>query len=141
MERSRDLDFFKPSKRELIDRVVSSAALKMTDHHLIALPRSLSNEGTPIIINNACVSWHELAGNFIFGGARAYVGTLFPISTTEAEEVVTRALTKYYGKHFRTLSGRRNVMPIAKECAVHTSCQVSIRSTFAARLATSRTSS
>jgi hypothetical protein len=72
--------------------------MKMHDNNFIALPRSLANENTPIIINNACVSWHRLASNFMFGGARGYVGTLFPISTTEAEEVLLRALGKHHGK-------------------------------------------
>ena len=97
-ERSRHYATFPPIKKEDVARVRGSAALKMFDHNLIALPRSVANEGTPIIVNNACVSWHRLADNFIFGGAHAYIGTLFPISTTEAEEVATRALGKHYGK-------------------------------------------
>jgi len=72
--------------------------MKMHDNNLIALPQSLANDSTPIIINNACVSWHRLASNFMFGGARGYVGTLFPISTTEAEDVLLRALRKHHGK-------------------------------------------
>jgi hypothetical protein len=70
----------------------------MYDNNFIALPRSVASEGTPIIINNACVSWRRLATNFMFGGARGYVGTLFPISTTEAESVLLRALGKHHGK-------------------------------------------
>ena len=34
----------------------------------------------------------------MFGGARGYVGTLFPISTSEAESVLLRALGKHHGK-------------------------------------------
>lgn len=88
----------KPVKKDYVDRVVGSAVLRMYDGNFIALPKSVGNEGTPIIINNACVSWRRLATNFIFGGARGYVGTLFPISTTEAESVLLRALGKHYGK-------------------------------------------
>lgn len=88
----------RPTIRDTVPRVVGSAAMKMHDDNYIALPRSLANEGTPIIINNACVSWHRLAGNFMFGGARGYVGTLSPISTSEAESVVLRALGKHHGK-------------------------------------------
>ena len=72
--------------------------MKMHDNNFIALPQSLANESTPIVINNACVSWHRLASNFMFGGARGYVGTVFPISTTEAEDVLLRALRKHHGK-------------------------------------------
>ena len=46
----------------------------MHDHNLIVLPRALADEGTPIIINNACASWHRLASNLFVGGVRAYVG-------------------------------------------------------------------
>lgn len=96
--RSDSLEELKPTIKETVPRVLRSAAMRMHDNNLIAIPRSVGNEGTPIIINNACVSWHRLAGDFMFGGARGYVGTLFPISTTEAEEVLLRALGKNYGK-------------------------------------------
>ena len=95
-ERSRpnDPDELEPTVKDLVDRVVGSAVLKVHDGNFIALPRSVAGEGNPIVINNACVSWRRLATNFMFGGARGYVGTLFPISTTEAESVLLRALGK-----------------------------------------------
>ncbi|MGY3603642.1 MULTISPECIES: hypothetical protein [unclassified Bradyrhizobium] len=91
-------DELEPIVKDTVDRVVGSAALKMHDNNFIALPRSVANDSTPIIINNACVSWRRLVTNFMFGGARGYVGTLFPISTTEAESVLLRALGKHHGK-------------------------------------------
>jgi hypothetical protein len=87
-----------PTIKDIVPRVIGSAAMKMHDDNFIALPRSIANDGTPIIINDACVSWHRLASNFMFGGARGYVGTLFPISTSEAESVLLRALGKHHGK-------------------------------------------
>ena len=78
----------KPVKKDTVPRVVGSSALKMYDDNLIVLPRALADERTPIIINNACASWHRLASNFFVGGARAYVGTLFPVTTSEAQQVV-----------------------------------------------------
>jgi hypothetical protein len=72
--------------------------MKMFDNNLIALPRTLAAETTPIIINNACVSWHRLAGDFMFRGARAYVGTLVPVLPFEAQDIVTRVLGKHFGK-------------------------------------------
>lgn len=98
-ERTRKKDSeLKPITKDTVDRVVGSAALKMYDSNFIAFPRSVANESTPIVINNACVSWRRLATSFIFGGARGYVGTLFPVSTTEAESVLLRALGKHHGK-------------------------------------------
>lgn len=91
-------DTLKPVKKDMIARVADSAALKMYDHNYLALPRSLANKNYPIVINNACASWRELAGRFTFSNARAYVGTLFPIATTEARDVVIGALEKHGDK-------------------------------------------
>jgi len=102
IERTRTKHELEPVKKEDIPRVVSSAALGMHDHNFIALPRSLASEGTPIIINNACASWHRLAETFTFGNARAYVGTLFPVSTTEAHDVIVGLLGKQFGKPLPT---------------------------------------
>lgn len=88
----------KPVKKDTVPRVVGSSALKMYDDNLIVLPRALADERTPIIINNACASWHRLASNFFVGGARAYVGTLFPVTTSEAQQVVIRLLEKHAHK-------------------------------------------
>lgn len=97
-ERIREKPELEPVFKENIPRVLSSAALKMFDDNFIALPRSLAGESTPIVINNACASWHRLAETFTFGNARAYVGTLFPVSTTEAHDVVVGVLGKHFGK-------------------------------------------
>jgi glycosyltransferase involved in cell wall biosynthesis len=87
-----------PVLKETIPRVVNSAALKMYDHNYIAMPQWLANNSCPVIINNACTSWHELPGRFTFAGARAYVGTLFPVTTSEACDVVVNALDKHGDK-------------------------------------------
>lgn len=89
---------FGPSMAERIGRVRGSAALKMHDFEVLPTPRSLANETTPIVINNACASWHRLAGVFTHANARAYIGTLFPVSDTEASEIVTGLLDKYFGE-------------------------------------------
>jgi hypothetical protein len=88
----------KPVKKETVSRVVGSSAMMMADGNYIVMPRSLADEGTPIIINNACLSWHRLAETFTFANARAYVGTLFPITPSEAAAVVVRALDKHWNK-------------------------------------------
>ncbi len=80
----RDLE---PVHRENIPRVLGSAALKIADHNYIAMPRELADHGAPVIFNNACASWHELSRRFMFAGARAYIGTLFPVTDAEAAQV------------------------------------------------------
>lgn len=91
-------DAIEPVRKEEIGRVIGSAAMMMWDHNYLPMPRALAAEGSPIIINNACVSWHELAGRFLFSNARAYVGTLFSVSDLEAEAIVVRLLNKYFGR-------------------------------------------
>ena len=92
------LDQLEPVHKDTVRRVIGSAAMAMADNNYLALPRSLASEGSPIIINNACVSWHELASRFTFSNARAYIGTLYEVSDLEAEQVVVRLLDKFYGK-------------------------------------------
>ena len=87
-----------PVRRELVARVHGSAALRMYDGNYLAAMRTLANTGTPIVINNACASWHELSARFAFADCRLYIGTLFSVSNTEAQEVITRLMTKHAGK-------------------------------------------
>ncbi len=88
----------KPIHREEIERVHWSAALKMYDHNLIALPVALASNSCPIILNNACASWRRLAENFIFGNARAYIGTLYSVTNVESQEIALNLLDKQFGK-------------------------------------------
>lgn len=96
-EQTRD-NKLEPIHKETIERVKGSAAMAMADHNYLPMPRALAAEGTPIIINNACVSWHELAGRFMFSDARAYIGTLYSVSDLEAEAIVVALLEKHFGK-------------------------------------------
>ena len=97
MDRDRATEL-KPVKKDTVERVVGSAAMKMSDSNLLFAQHTMAGVGTPIIINNACLSWHRLAGGMIFGGARAYVGTLFPVTPFEAAEVVTKVLEDHWSK-------------------------------------------
>ena len=87
-----------PTKKETVERVPGSSALKMADGNYLAIPRALADHGSPIILNNACASWHRLAKTFTFSNARAYIGTLFSVSDAEAQDVVSRLLDRHFGK-------------------------------------------
>jgi hypothetical protein len=87
-----------PASREPIDRIVGSAALGMYDGNLLATPTDAGAGRFPLIFNNACVSWHELAGRFMFGGARGYIGSLISVADSEAQEVAIGVLDKYFGR-------------------------------------------
>lgn len=97
VDRTRD-DKMEPVHRVTIDRALGSAVMAMADNNYLPMPRALAADGTPIIINNACVSWHELASRFFFSDARAYVGTLYSVSDLEAEAVAIALLGKHFGK-------------------------------------------
>lgn len=88
----------KPVKKDTVERVIGSAAMKMSDNNFLFAQHAIAGVGTPIVINNACLSWHRLAHDMMFGGARGYVGTLFPVTPFEAAEVVTRVLDDHWGK-------------------------------------------
>ena len=97
-ERVRNWDNFKPVKIESIGRVQWSSALRMYDHNYICALPSLCPYHSPVILNNACASWHRLAGTFIFANARTYIGTLFGVTDAEAQEVANHLLDTYFGK-------------------------------------------
>ena len=99
------LDFFsvplgerKPTSSENVERVVGSAALSMFDGNLLATPMNAGGNSYPFVINNACVSWHELAARFMFGGCRGYIGTLVEVDDAEAEAVAMGILNRYMGR-------------------------------------------
>ncbi len=88
----------KPVKRETVPRVIGSSALMMHDDNLIVFYQAIADAGTPIVFSNACLSWHRLADDLIFAGARSYVGTLFPITSSEASAIADRLFEKHWGK-------------------------------------------
>ncbi|WP_170529345.1 hypothetical protein [Ruegeria arenilitoris] len=96
-ERTKNGDL-EPTEKEPLDRVRLSAAMAMHDDNYIPMPQTLADHSSPIVINNACVSWHELAGRFTFANARAYIGTLYPVLPFEAESVAVQLLNKQWGK-------------------------------------------
>lgn len=88
---------FEPARREDVPRVPGSMALAMADGNYILLPQPIASRGSPIVINNACGSWHRLAGNFMFGNARCYVGTLFSVLDPEAQQIIEKLFGEYLG--------------------------------------------
>ena len=95
--RARD-DSFEPVHRGKVPRVRSSMALKMADGPFLMLPEAMASKNSPIVFNNACGSWHRLAGDFMFSGARCYLGTLFSVMDGEVEQVIERLFGRYYDK-------------------------------------------
>jgi hypothetical protein len=87
-----------PVTKENIPRVVGSAVLQMHDNNYISLARPIADHRTPIVISNACSSWHRLAENYMFSNARMYIGTLFPVLDLEAHDIIVKLFDKHFGK-------------------------------------------
>ena len=69
----------------------------MHDHIWIPMIQGFPPSCSPMVINNGCSSWHELSKRFTFAGARAYVGTLFPVTEAEAQEVGALIFKQEFG--------------------------------------------
>jgi len=83
---------------EDIPRVVGSMALQMYDGVWIAMVQGFAPGAAPLVLNNACSSWHELSQRLTFAGARGYVGTLFPVTDVEAQEIGEKLFGAQLGK-------------------------------------------
>jgi len=74
----------KGTKRQHRNRIPTSCAIKCADSIHQGMFRILASHSSPIIFNNTCWSWFEVAQFFLAGGARGYIGTLWAIGNTEA---------------------------------------------------------
>jgi hypothetical protein len=92
------IDELKPIAKVPIERVHRAAVLQMHDNNYLPIPRSIAGHGCPVILNNACASWHRLSETFMLGGARAYLGTLYPVTVYDAEPVTVKLFGKHFGK-------------------------------------------
>lgn len=83
---------------EKVDRVRGAMALKLSDGIWMPAMHDLPPHSAPFVFNNACGSFHALAAAFVFAGARAYIGTLFPVSDAEAGDVATEFFNRHLGR-------------------------------------------
>jgi hypothetical protein len=91
-------------KQESIPRVKGSMAIQLHDGVWLYASHGFAPEAAPVIVNNSCWSWHELSKRTTFAGARAYVGSLFPITDAEAQEIGKALFGRYIGQElFRAL--------------------------------------
>lgn len=70
---------------EPIERVQGAMAIQLADGHWFFNPHGFAPGAAPLLVNNSCWSWHELSQRATFAGARAYVGSLFPVTDAEAQ--------------------------------------------------------
>ena len=81
-----------------IPRVIGSMAMQLHDGIWLFASHGFAPESAPLFINNSCWSWHELSQRTTFAGARGYLGSLFPITDAEAQEVGQALFARYIGQ-------------------------------------------
>ena len=83
---------------ERITRVVGSMAIALHDGPWLFASHGFHQKTAPVVFNNSCWSWHQLGRKFLFAGARAYVGCLYPVLDVEAQEVAVRVFSRHKDK-------------------------------------------
>jgi len=119
------------AKRKKKGRIASSCAIRCSDSIHQGEFSILASHSSPLVFNNTCWSWYDVAAFFLACGARGYIGTLWAIDNDAAilgartfyenlfSETVLTAFQKavkatartqskdiyiYWGLHFTTLS-------------------------------------
>lgn len=89
--KGRKIDYDDSSIVEIseVSKIKYSDALQMSDFNFIPMPTELGGHRYPLVFNNACSSWRELAHRFAVAGACVYIGTSVPIQNPVAIDVVT----------------------------------------------------
>jgi hypothetical protein len=71
-------------RRKKIGRIPLSCAIACADSIHQGQFHTLASYSSPVVFNNTCWSWHEVALFFIDCGARGYIGTLWAIGNDAA---------------------------------------------------------
>ena len=92
--------------------VPGSCHIKCVDSIYQAMFNYLAAMHSPIIFNNTCWSWSDVADSFIGVGARGYIGTLWDIDNT----VATKSAEVFYNNIFEktVLSSLQKALEISK---------------------------
>ncbi|MBU2938485.1 hypothetical protein KO494_02935 [Lacinutrix sp. C3R15] len=91
--RNIDKEERKPKKN-----ISNSCAIKCSDFNYQAMFHHLAASRSPLIFNNTCWSWSDIADSFIAVGARGYIGTLWNINNS----VAVKSAEVFYENLFNT---------------------------------------
>jgi hypothetical protein len=72
------------AKRTKVGRIPSSCAIRCFDTIHQGELSILASHSSPLVFNNTCWSWYEVAKFFLACGARGYIGTLWAIDNVAA---------------------------------------------------------
>jgi len=75
-----------------VDYVKHCNAIKLSDDWCPLGFHSIASGNSPIIFNNACVSFFDCCTSMIYGGARSYIGTLAPVDTDIAKTIAEKLI-------------------------------------------------
>jgi hypothetical protein len=72
------------AKRKKKGRIASSCAIRCSDSIHQGQFTILASHSSPLVFNNTCWSWYDVAAFFLACGARGYIGTLWAIDNNAA---------------------------------------------------------
>jgi hypothetical protein len=64
--------------------IPNSCSIECTDGFHQGMVRFVASHSSPIIFNNSCWSWFDIAETFLGSGARGYIGTIWAVSNDGA---------------------------------------------------------
>lgn len=83
------------SKRKIVP---NSSAIKCADFNYQAMFNYIAAGHSPIVFNNTCWSWSDIADSFLGVGARTYIGTLWKVRN----DLAARTAERFYDHVFST---------------------------------------
>jgi hypothetical protein len=84
-----DCIFTSKGRRTKIDQVSMSCHIACVDSIHQGQFHTLASHSSPLVFNNACYSWAEVAAYFFDCGVRGYIGTLWAIDNQDAVTAAT----------------------------------------------------
>jgi len=87
----------KHSKRVAKDKISAACAIECSDSFHQGMFRVLASHSSPVIFNNTCSSWADVASFFLSAGARGYIGTLWDVSDSAAVAAAKAFYKKAFG--------------------------------------------
>lgn len=114
-----DKDKLEVMSRKKVGAVRGAMGWSLSDGNFLCHPQAVAGTACPIVVNNACSSMREMAGAFLFAGARAYLGTVRPVLDVEVEQIMNqlletqrhRALAFGLQKAQATIYGEKSIYP------------------------------
>lgn len=112
--------------RERVAYVPHSSAIKLSDGYLMLRSlQAFDPSSSPIVFNNSCLSFYDGAASAVEQGARAYVGTLWPVGIRLACDLAKDLVERCRGRPLAQslFETQRRLVPDSRErIYVHVGC-------------------